>query len=106
VPKGVGVRVPERPVKVMAKNLLWEPRSVQQITVEPALGHKLGELDRQVVLCDSDGRVLGFFSPFHDRPHVDDLLLEPPLSIAETNELRKVRTGKPLNEILGRLDLR
>jgi hypothetical protein len=29
--------------------------------------------------------------------------LEPPLSIAETEELRKVKTGKPLNEILARL---
>jgi hypothetical protein len=31
------------------------------------------------------------------------LQLEPPLSIAETEELRKNRTGKPLEEILGRL---
>jgi len=37
---------------------------------------------------------------------VDDLQLEPPLSIAQTEELRKVRTGKPLDEILGRLGIR
>jgi hypothetical protein len=78
---------------------------MHKITVEPALGQKLGELGRQVVLCDTDGRALGFFSPLHERPRVDDLQLEPPLSIAETEELRKVRTGKSLNEILGRLGL-
>jgi len=78
---------------------------MHQITVEPALEQKLGELAGQVVLCDSDGRALGFFSPLHERPRVKDLQLEPPLSIAATEELRKVRTGKPLNEILGRLGL-
>jgi hypothetical protein len=36
----------------------------------------------------------------HDDEEYD---LEPPLSIAETEELRKTKTGKPLNEILGRL---
>jgi hypothetical protein len=38
-----------------------------------------------------------------DRPDVGELQLEPPLSIAQTEELRKNRTGKPLEEILGRL---
>jgi hypothetical protein len=33
------------------------------------------------------------------------LQLDSPTSIAETEELRKVGTGKPLNEILGRLGL-
>ncbi|MCE9544866.1 MAG: hypothetical protein K8T25_05015 [Planctomycetia bacterium] len=74
---------------------------MHQIIVEAALGQQLGELEGQVVLCDAEGRALGFFSPLHSHPPVDDLQLEPPLSIAETEELRKVRTGKPLNEILG-----
>ena len=33
----------------------------------------------------------------------DEYDLEPPFSIAETEELRKIKTGKPLNEILSRL---
>ncbi len=78
---------------------------MQHITVGPALVEKLGELECQVVLCDSDGRAIGFFSPLQERPRVEDLQLEPPLSIAETEELRKVRTGKPLSEILDRLGL-
>ena len=78
---------------------------MHKITVEPALGQALGKFEGQVVVCDSEGRALGFFSPLYERPRVEDLQLEPPLSIAETEELRKVRTGKPLNEILGRLGL-
>ena len=77
---------------------------MQQIVVEPALGQTLHGLSAQVVVCDAEGRVLGFFCPLQDRPRVKDLQLEPPLSIAETEQLRKQnRTGKPLEEILGRL---
>jgi len=78
---------------------------MHQITVEPALGEKLANLSSQAILCDSSGRALGFFSPLKDPAPIDDLQLEPPLSIAETEELRKVRTGKPLREILGRLGM-
>ena len=78
---------------------------MQEITIEPVLVEQLGELAGQAILCDANGRVLGFFSPLPDRPHVDDLQLEPPLSVAETEELRKVRTGKPLGEILARLGI-
>lgn len=76
---------------------------MHEITVESALGDQLGQLVGQAILCDSSGRALGLFSPLHDRPPVDELQLEPPLSIAETEELRKVQTGKPLGEILARL---
>ena len=78
---------------------------MEKIIVESALGEKLGELDSQAVLCDSSGRALGFFSPLERLP-ASDLQLEPPLSIAETNELRNVRAGKPLDEILSRLGIR
>ena len=76
---------------------------MHQITVEPTLGQELGEVVGQVLLCDANGRALGFFSPIPNGVQATDLQLEPPLSIAETEELRKVRTGKPLNEILSRL---
>ncbi len=78
---------------------------MQEIIVEPALGAQLGQLPGQALLCDADGRALGFFSPLPNRPHVADLQLEPPLSVAETEELRKTRAGKPLSEILNRLGL-
>ena len=62
---------------------------MHEITVEPALGEQLGQLAGQAILCDASGRALGLFSPLHDRPPVEDLQLEPPLSIAETEELRQ-----------------
>lgn len=76
---------------------------MHEITVEAVLGAQLGDVVGQVLLRDSEGRALGFFSPIPDRPLAENLQLEPPLSIAETQELRKIQTGKPLNEILDRL---
>jgi hypothetical protein len=78
---------------------------MKEILVEQGLSHTLGELSSQAILCDSEGRALGFFSPIPNRPRLDDLQLDPPLSIAEIEELRKVKHGKPLSEILERLGL-
>jgi hypothetical protein len=78
---------------------------MNQIIVNNDLGQQLGQLPGQAILCDANGRALGFFSPLEDQPRVEDLQLEPPLSIAEVEELRKVRDGKPLEAILSRLGL-
>lgn len=76
------------------------------LTVESALGKQLNAMAEQVVVCDESGKVLGFFSPILEQPLVDELQLEPPLSIDETEQLRQNnRTGKPLEEILNRLGL-
>jgi hypothetical protein len=76
---------------------------MHHITVESSTGEKLAEAAQQTVLCDERGRVLGLFSPVPGHREIRDLQLEPPLSIAETEQLRKSRTGKPLEEILSRL---
>jgi hypothetical protein len=76
---------------------------MQQITVESSVGQKLVEAAEQAVICDEQGRVLGFFSPVAGGLDVGDLQLEPPLSISQTEALRKNRTGKTLEEILRRL---
>lgn len=76
---------------------------MQHITVESSVGQKLVEAVEQSLVCDEQGRVLGLFSPVLGRPDIGDLQLEPPLSIAQTEELRKNSTGKPLEEILRRL---
>ncbi|MGD9635217.1 MAG: hypothetical protein AB7G28_07115 [Pirellulales bacterium] len=76
---------------------------MDQIIVDAGTGQALSVVVNQVVVCDSNGIALGFFSPLKDHPPVSQLQLEPPLSIAETEELRqKHRTGKPLEEILRR----
>jgi hypothetical protein len=75
---------------------------MDQITVDSGTGQTLSGATNQVVVCDSNGIALGFFSPLRDRVPAKELQLEPPLSIAETETLRqKYRTGKPLEEILG-----
>jgi hypothetical protein len=84
--------------------IVWS-NPMQKIVVESALGERLGELDAQAVLCDSSGRALGVFSPIGESQPLPQLQLEPPLSIAQTEELRKVRTGKPLEEVLARLGM-
>jgi len=78
---------------------------MQQITVEPTLGSQLSALQGQAIVCESSGRALGLFSPLGEQAQIEDLQLEPPLSITETEELRKNRTGKPLEAILGHLDV-
>jgi hypothetical protein len=78
---------------------------MQAVTVESTLSVKLEGLSGQAFLCDSEGRVLGAFSPWPERPRLSDLNLEPPSSLEELQELRKVRTGKPLEEILARFGL-
>jgi hypothetical protein len=81
---------------------------MQEVIVESGLSQTLGQLSSQAILCDVQGRALGFFSPMPDHPFVKELQLEPPspLSIAEIEERRKNGvTGKPLSEILKRLGL-
>jgi hypothetical protein len=78
---------------------------MQELTVESSLGDQLGRLHGQTVLCDSNGRALGFFSPLPGRPALADLQLESPTSIEELQQRRKQQTGKPLSEILTRLGL-
>jgi hypothetical protein len=78
---------------------------MNQITIESALSQQLHQLAGQAILCDSEGRALGFFSPLPERPRTEDLQLEPHLSTAEIEAMRKDRTGKPLSEILTRLGI-
>jgi hypothetical protein len=78
---------------------------MRQLRVDEKTSDALAGLPSQTVILDEQGKVLGVFSPLSGRPDLEDLQLEPPLSIEETEILRKERTGKPLEEILQRLGL-
>ena len=78
---------------------------MQQITVASEISRTLRNVQEQVLFCDVSGKALGFFSPFPEGLQASELQLEPPLTIAETEELRKHPTGRPLAEILDRLGL-
>jgi hypothetical protein len=76
---------------------------MKQIVVNADTVTALEAVANQVVICDTNGVALGFFSPLKEKVPVSELQLESPLSIAATEALRKkYRTGKPLNEILDR----
>jgi hypothetical protein len=78
---------------------------MHHITIESALSQQLNQLVGQAILCDAEGRAIGLFSPLPERPRPEDLQLEPHLSVAEIEEMRKDRVGKPLGEILARLGI-
>jgi hypothetical protein len=79
---------------------------MQAITVSADMESKLGDATGQTALCDEAGRVLGLFSPLPSKPNLDVFELENPLPIEVIRELRKsLSTGKPLEEILKRLEL-
>jgi hypothetical protein len=78
---------------------------MQHITVDSSLRAKLTETGNQIIVCGSNGEVLGYFSPESDGVKLSDLQLEPPLSIEETKRLCVHRTGRPLEEILREFNL-
>jgi hypothetical protein len=82
-----------------------EVKAMQQIQVESPLSNKLMSLNGQVVLCDAEGYALGFFEPMGERLKVEDMQVESPLSPEEVEKRRKVRTGRPLEDILRELGL-
>jgi len=79
--------------------------SMNHITVGSEVVEQLGAVTSQAIVCDEQGRALGFFAPLARATPLDELNLESPLSVEETKALRKDRTGKPLTEILDRLGL-
>ncbi len=79
---------------------------MQQIKVDVALAEKLAKLKGEAVLVDEQERVLGYFSPVECSTKLEELLLECPTSIEESEELRKrarINHGRPLKEILNEL---
>jgi hypothetical protein len=69
---------------------------MEQITVESPVEKRLSNSTGQAVVCDVDGRVIGFFSPVKGRARLEELQLEPPRSISETEELRKKNLAESL----------
>jgi hypothetical protein len=76
---------------------------MQHVKIEHALIQLLSSLPKQTVLCDADGNAIGMFSPLPESSPISSLQLEPTVSMAELEALRKNPTGKPLSEILSRL---
>ena len=57
-------------------------------------------MDPTAEICDSDGRVIGYFVPDGRRPGQPPAGLEIPLSAELTERRRGARSGRTLDEIL------
>ena len=79
---------------------------IPTIKVEQSVADKMARLKCDAVIYDDQGRALGYFSPMREPTRLDELQLEPPTSIEESEELRKrarANPGRPLNDILKEL---
>ncbi len=74
------------------------------VTVDAELRAKLGNLDRLLRVHDESGRILGYFHPVAVADLSEYQNLDPPISDEELQRRRQVRTGRPLAEILARLE--
>jgi hypothetical protein len=73
-----------------------------KITVDATTRAQLTNLDTVVQLCDESGRILGYFHPAL-MPYAANGL-QSPIPLEESQRRRQQRTGKPLAEILDRLN--
>ncbi len=75
----------------------------EKIVIDPELLKTLRDLKGYTLLCDSTGKTLGIYQPVQEQVRPEDL--EPPYSKEELKRRLQIKTGKPLEEILGRLGL-
>jgi hypothetical protein len=75
-----------------------------KIVADAALADKLPSVDAPVEICDTSGRTLGYYSPVPAATGEPGTKPRSPHSIEELQQLRQQRTGRPLSEILKRLE--
>ena len=76
-----------------------------RVIVDAELRARLNNLSDLVLLCDETGRTLGYFHPVLSAADRERAGIKSPVSDAELMELRKQRTGRPLEDILKDLEL-
>lgn len=77
-----------------------------QVRLDSETCRQLGSVSQTVELCDTEGRVIGFFLP-ESGPHgLPPAGLEIPLSVEEVQRRRQARSGRTLDEILRGLEPR
>jgi hypothetical protein len=86
---------------------------MEKVPVDKDLVAKLSALKDEAILCDEQGRTLGYFSPAEAPMSLEEVIRTAPRSLEEIEEQMKKyagkrpeEIGKPLHEILARLGLR
>lgn len=74
-----------------------------KITLDSGLLEQLAPSDRTLEICDRFGRTVGYFHPAPGRP-VEKPSVRSPFSNEELQRRRQQRSGRPLAEILERLE--
>jgi hypothetical protein len=74
-----------------------------QIVLDQVTLAKLHNLETPLEVCDTSGRVLGYFQPAAAAQSERRRRCKSPFSEEELQRRRQQRTGRPLSEILDRL---
>lgn len=74
-----------------------------KFVVDAAFQAKLDNLQEPVEFCDQSGRTLGFFHPMIGSSDSGGATVQSPFTDEEIQRRRQPRSGRPLGEILDRL---
>jgi hypothetical protein len=74
---------------------------MNRIVLDQANAAKL-DVAQVAEVCDESGRVLGYFTPAHDRSLYEGV--ESPISVEEFNQAIQEGGGRPLKEIIADLE--
>jgi hypothetical protein len=75
-----------------------------KITLNSILLDQLAPIDRTLEICDPSGRTVGYFHPAPVHPAEEKSSARSPFSDEELQRRRQQRAGRPLAEILERLE--
>ena len=73
-----------------------------KVFVDAATQSRLNNLGELLEVCDESGKVLGYFHPLVESA-TSPPAIQSPFSKEELERRRRQRTGRPLSEILARL---
>ena len=79
---------------------------MSRVTVDAATRARLHNLNAFIVLCDEEGRTLGYFHPGLPPDSRSEERVASPISDEEIERRRRQRSGIPFSEVLKRLEER
>jgi hypothetical protein len=77
---------------------------MSKVTLDQSLRAKLNNLDRQVEFCDESGRTVGYYVPADRHRELLYAWAKSQFTDEELKKARKQPGGRPLEEILARLE--
>jgi hypothetical protein len=75
-----------------------------RLVLDAETAARFKDVGERVELCDASGRTLGYFHPANGRDYLTDEERRGPFSDEELERRRREPGGKPLSEVLKRLE--